>query len=146
YGMVGLERSTKKGAVKEVGQNKGLKCHFYTPIPVGKRHRYPVTGTISFPNPTSTRRCADAKTGQQLWKKGRVGKDPDDLLRTGDGKLLMLSGLGHLVLIDPSPKEYRELARTKVGKGEQIWAHPALADGKLYLRDEKELICLELPE
>jgi hypothetical protein len=28
----------------------------------------------------------------------------------------------------------------------QARAHPALSDGKLYLRDEKELICLQLAE
>jgi hypothetical protein len=44
----------------------------------------------------------------------------------------------------PSPKEYKELARSKVCG--QARAHPALSDGKLYLRDEKELICLQLAE
>jgi hypothetical protein len=67
-------------------------------------------------------------------------------LRTADDKLLMLSDLGDLVLIDPSPKGYKELARSKVVKKEQIWAHPALSNGRTYLRDEKELICLQLPE
>ena len=36
---------------------------------------------------------------------------------------------------DPDAKEYRELARSKVCG--QTWAHPALSDGRLYLRDER---------
>jgi hypothetical protein len=56
----------------------------------------------------------------------------------------MLEEAGDLVLLDPSPKEYRELARSKVCG--QTWAHPALANGRLYVRDNKELICLQLSE
>jgi hypothetical protein len=48
------------------------------------------------------------------------------------------------MLLEPNPKEYKELARSKVCGA--TWAHPALSNGKLYLRDEKELICLRLPQ
>ena len=66
------------------------------------------------------------------------------LLRTGDSKLLMLEDGGDLVLLEPDPKAYRELARSKVCGA--TWAHPALADGRLYLRDDKEVLCLQLGE
>jgi hypothetical protein len=81
-------------------------------------------------------------TGKQLWKKEKVGKYHAALLRTGDNKLLMHSDTGELALIDPDAKEYRELARAKVCG--ETWAHPALADGRLYVCDDKELICLKL--
>jgi outer membrane protein assembly factor BamB len=35
------------------------------------------------------------------------------------------------------------LARSKVCG--PTWAHPALSDGRVYLRDDKELICVEVP-
>jgi hypothetical protein len=54
----------------------------------------------------------------------------------------MLEEAGELVMIDPNPKEYRELARAKVCG--ETWAHPALANGRLYVRDKAELICLQL--
>jgi len=66
------------------------------------------------------------------------------MLLERDGKLLMLEDSGNLVLLDPGPKEYKELARSKVCGA--TWAHPALAGGKLYLRDAKEVICLQLDE
>ena len=50
----------------------------------------------------------------------------------------------NLVLLDPDPKQYRELARSKVCG--ETWAHPALANGRLYVRDAKEVICLKLNE
>ena len=62
----------------------------------------------------------------------------------GDGKLLLIEEAGNLVLIDPNPKEYRELARTKICGN--TWAHPAVANGRLYIRDNNELVCVQLSE
>jgi hypothetical protein len=54
----------------------------------------------------------------------------------------MLEEAGNLVLFEPDPKEYRELARSKICGN--TWAHPALANGRLYVRDAKELICVQV--
>jgi hypothetical protein len=86
--------------------------------------------------------CVEAATGKVLWTKPKVGKYHACLIRTGDDKLLMLEEGSDLVLIQPDPREYRELARSKVCG--QTWAHPALSNGKIYVRDAKELICLQL--
>jgi outer membrane protein assembly factor BamB len=147
YGMVGLKLEKKDGktTATQVWKNPKLTCYFSTPIPVGK-HAYIVTGTLTLLSPTSTLHCIEIETGKVLWSKEKVGKYHAAMLRTGNDKLLLLSDLGDLVLFDPNPQEYKELARTKVVKGEQIWAHPALANGKVYFRDEKELICLQMPE
>ena len=64
------------------------------------------------------------------------------LMRTANNKILMLEEDGDLVLLDPDPKQYRELARAKICGS--TWAHPAIADGRLYIRDAQELICVEL--
>ncbi len=87
-------------------------------------------------------RGVGAQTGKELWSKSKIGKYHATLLRTGDDKLLVLDDSGNLLLLDANPKEYRELARSKVCG--EAWAHPALANGRLYVRDAKELICLEL--
>ncbi|HJT78179.1 MAG TPA: PQQ-binding-like beta-propeller repeat protein, partial [Gemmataceae bacterium] len=93
-------------------QNGDLTCYFATPVPVGKDHVYMVTGTKppAF-KVTATLRCVEAKTGKELWQKPGVGEYHASLLRTGDGKLLMLEDSGTLALLAPSPKGYRELAR-----------------------------------
>jgi outer membrane protein assembly factor BamB len=145
-GMVALDLTARddKGTPKVAWRNKELSCYFSTPVPVGKEHVYMVTGSI-FP-PTSTLRCVELKTGKILWSEKNVGKYHAAMIRTADDKLLMLSDLGNLVLLDPSPAGYRELARSRIVKGEQIWAHPALSNGKVYLRSDKELICVQMPE
>jgi outer membrane protein assembly factor BamB len=142
-GSVALRVAAKDSSpdVSQVWKNPALTCYFSTPVPVGKEHVYMVNGSI-IPPPQASLRCVETATGKVLWHKPRVGKYHASLLRTGDDKLLMLDDAGNLVLLDPNPKEYRELARAKVCG--ETWAHPALSDGKLYIRDAKELICLEI--
>jgi outer membrane protein assembly factor BamB len=144
-GSVGLRLKTEgdKPAVSEVWKKPELTCYFSTPVAVGKDHLYMVTGALP-PAAKAILRCVEAATGKELWQRPGVGKFHASLLRTGDNKLLMLEEKGDLVLIDPSPQAYRELARAHVCG--QTWAHPALANGRLYVRDSKELICLELPQ
>ncbi len=142
FGMVGLERDGD--GYKEKWKNKDITCYFSTPIPVGK-HVYAVTGHLKFV-PTSSLHCIEAATGKVLWTKEKIGTWHAAMLRTADDKLLLLTDHGDLILFQPDAKEFKELARTKVTKVKGIWAHPALSDGKVYLRDDKELLCIQMPE
>ncbi len=146
YGSVGLKLETKDGkpAVREAWKNKELTSYFSTPVAIGAEHIYMVTGTTPgpFAKPSADLHCIEAKTGKELWKKAKIGTYHASLMRTGDDKLLMLTDEGGLVLLEANPKEYTELARTKVS-GPETWAHPALTNGRLYIRDKRELICLQ---
>lgn len=149
FGSAGLKLEAKDGkpGYQEAWKNAELTCYFSTPVSVGSAHIYLVTGSnpLAFPKKTeATLRCIEARSGKEAWRKDRVGQYHASLLRTGDGKLLMLDDSGHLLLLEPSVKEYKELARAKISG--QTWAHAALAQGRLYLRDEKELICIQLGE
>jgi outer membrane protein assembly factor BamB len=137
-GSVALALNGEKTA--EAWKNAKLTCYISTPVEAGKE-TYLVTGTI-VPPPSATLRCVESATGKILWSREAIGQYHAALLRTGDGKLLMLDDSGNLALLDPDPKEYKELARSKVCG--PTWAHPALSNGKLYLRDKKEIVCLEL--
>lgn len=144
FGSAGLTLRDKGGkpGYDEAWKNSALTCYFSTPVAVGDQHVYMVTG-MPLP-PSATLRCVEAKTGKEMWSRPKVGKYHASLLRTGNNKLLMLDDSGNLILLDPDPRGYRELARAKVCGG--TWAHLALANRKLYVRDEKELICLQLGE
>ncbi|HBI42624.1 MAG TPA: hypothetical protein DDY78_07160 [Planctomycetales bacterium] len=144
FGGVALKLETTEGkpAATKAWKNPDLTCYFSTPVAVGSEQIYMVTGQFGLLAATSTLRCVETKTGRELWKKEKVGKYHAALLRTGDDKLLMLDDFGNLTLLDPDPKEYKELSRSKVCGA--TWAHPALSDGRVYLRDDKELICVEV--
>jgi outer membrane protein assembly factor BamB len=86
-------------------------------------------------------RCLYLPTGEVKW----VSKDPAfGSMILADGKLILLSEKGELLLAEASPAEFKPLARAKVLSG-VCWTPPALADGQLYIRNARgELRCLEL--
>jgi outer membrane protein assembly factor BamB len=145
-----LESKDHKPAAVQVWKNAALTSYFSTPVPVGQDYLYLVTGTnpLAALNPLAKKKaeatlhCVETRTGKVLWDRPGVGQYHASLLRTGDDKLLLLEEAGNLVLLEPDPKGYRELARSKVCG--QTWAHPALANGRLYIRDGEELVCLQL--
>jgi outer membrane protein assembly factor BamB len=86
-------------------------------------------------------RCIHLPTGELKWTR----KDPafGSLICAG-GKLVILSEKGELLVGDPSPAEFKPLARAKVLTG-LCWTPPTLANGLLYVRNAKgELCCLDL--
>jgi len=85
--------------------------------------------------------CLDAADGSLKWKDGRYGHG--QFILAGD-LLLLMAESGHLVLIDPTPDERRELARLKVFD-DKTWNPPALAGEYLLLRNDKEAACYRLP-
>lgn len=115
YGTVGLKVIRSDDGMPRVNQvwkNPQLTCYFSTPIPVGEKHVYLVTGSLGLV-PTSSLHCIETATGKILWTRPRIGKYHAALLKTGDGKMLMLTDAGDLVLFQPDPTGYKELARTQ---------------------------------
>jgi outer membrane protein assembly factor BamB len=83
--------------------------------------------------------CVKAATGERVWQKTRFGKGN---LIAADGKLFISTMTGELVVVRASPANYDEIGRAAViGSTRQA---PALAGGLLYLRDNQEIICLDV--
>jgi outer membrane protein assembly factor BamB len=146
YGSVALDLESRDGkpAYKEAWKDPELTSYFTTPVAAGD-DLYMVTGSnpLAFGKKAqATLHCIDLKTGKKRWSKPGVGEYHAALVRTGDGKLLMMEEKGSLVLLEADPKAYRELARASVCG--RAWAHPAVSAGRLYVRDEKELVCIRL--
>ncbi len=55
----------------------------------------------------------------------------------------MLSDEGKLALVEATPRAFREKASAQIFEG-KTWTVPMLAGGTLYVRDEAELIALDL--
>ncbi|MCI0605860.1 PQQ-like beta-propeller repeat protein, partial [bacterium] len=84
--------------------------------------------------------CIDANSGTEKWKQTGFGKGS---LILADGHLIVLGERGLLALVEATPAGYKEKGRAQVLKG-KTWTPPALANGKLYLRNKKEMICMDL--
>jgi len=85
-------------------------------------------------------KCIDAEDGEERWRKRGLGKGT---LIHADGMLIVLGGDGLLALIEATPEEYRELGSMQVFET-TTWTAPTLAAGRLYLRDQERIVCLDL--
>jgi outer membrane protein assembly factor BamB len=85
-------------------------------------------------------RCIDAETGKVCWTKEGFGCGSMIL---ADGKLIVLSESGELILVQPTPIAYKEKARAAV-LTRPCRSEIALANGRLYARDGGKLVCWNL--
>ncbi|MBI1347655.1 PQQ-binding-like beta-propeller repeat protein [bacterium] len=89
--------------------------------------------------------CLDLKTGKPAWQNRSVGKGS---LTYADGRLYLRSEGGPLALCAASPEGYEELGRFDPPNrsNRAAWAHPVVAGGKLYIRDQDTLTVFDVKE
>ena len=82
--------------------------------------------------------CADAKTGKVLFNERLPGKEPSaSPIMVGD-EILTIAETGDLTVFKATPK-FDEVSRAKLG--ETVFASPAAADGKVFIRGMTHLYC-----
>ena len=84
----------------------------------------------------------DAATGESKWQGTRYGGQV--MLLPDMDMLLVISEKGELALVKADPAACTEVAKLNALHG-RTWNHPAIAHGKLYLRNSEEMVCYELP-
>jgi outer membrane protein assembly factor BamB len=91
--------------------------------------------------------CLDFKTGKVLWDT----RENDPKVRKGslamaDGRLYYRTEEGPVLLIEPSKEKYVERGRFEQPDRTRspAWAHPVIANGKLYIRDQDTLFCYDV--
>jgi outer membrane protein assembly factor BamB len=89
--------------------------------------------------------CVNMKTGQPTWGPGRGPGSDSAAVAYADGHLYFRYENGIMALIEANPKEYKVTGQFKIGiNNGKSWPHPVIAGGKLYLRDQNELICYNI--
>ena len=108
--------------------------------------------------------AVDLATGQRLWETGeptlgnRRGRHGTAFLvrqgnAAGDDRTWLFSETGDLILARLTPAAYEELGRAHLvaptnecfGR-EVVWSHPAFAGRCIFVRNDRELICVSLAE
>ncbi len=85
--------------------------------------------------------------GQIKWKTGPKQVFGSGGLLIADGLIFVMDGrTGELHLFEARPDQCRQLASARVlaAEGKYVWAPLALADGKLVVRDQKQMKCLQV--
>jgi outer membrane protein assembly factor BamB len=84
--------------------------------------------------------CVDVKTGERRWKGGRYGYGQVIL---ASGYLVVITDDGELVLVKATPDKHTEAARFPALEG-KTWNYPAIADGRLLVRNQTQMACFDL--
>lgn len=87
-----------------------------------------------------TLRCVELATGKVMWNVDGFGAG--SLLIAGDTLVIMRES-GELALAPASPKAFRFAARAPLMKG-VVRAYPALAGGRYYVRNDRQLAVFDL--
>lgn len=89
--------------------------------------------------------CAELATGKVLWKKRGSGKG-SAAMAAADGHLYVQFADGTVALVKASPEDYTEVSKFKApGSGDRpSWAHPAIVNGLLFVREHDVILCYDL--
>jgi outer membrane protein assembly factor BamB len=132
-----LLRLSKKGVGEVWSNDESMSNHYNTCV----HHQGYLYGCDGRQETGARLRCVELKTGKVMWTKERFGCAS---LLLADGNLIALTERGELVLIEATPKDYREKARASVLNRPPCRAEIALANGRLYARDGERLVCWNL--
>jgi len=92
--------------------------------------------------------CVELKTGEVVWKetKGAAGGSGSAGVVAADGLLVFNYQNGKVVLLkaDPTKLDVAGSFTIPQKSGKDNWAHPVIANGKLFLRDQDKLHCFDL--
>ena len=132
-------------------ENDGLHALMASPIIEGD-HIYGVSSYGQF-------RCLRLDTGELLWETQAVTVEKARnasafFVRNGD-RWWINNDRGELILARLSPSGYKEIDRTHLIEptsppgarreaGAVHWSHPAYAGGRIYVRNDKEVLCSDL--
>jgi len=88
-------------------------------------------------------KCIDFKDGAEKWSDGSMGKGA--LMMSADGRMIIMSDKGELVIARADPSGFKPLARAQILPAGKCWTVPVLANGKVYARNARgDAVCVEL--
>lgn len=136
--MIKVEKKSDESTVTELYKTMDFGTHVHPPV-LYKEHLYAHCTT-------NTRRdgmvCMDID-GNLKWKTERSPVFDKGGFILADGLILSVDGVkGILYLIEPNPEGFKKLASAKLLDTNQCWAPLALTDGKLLIRDQKQMKCV----
>ena len=111
-----------------VWQNRAMRNQMNASILIGE-HLYGIDGNE---DRGASLKCIELKTGKQLWEEKSVGSGA--LTASADGRLIVLTEGGELIIAQANPGAFKALSRTQVLDA-KCWTVPVLANGMVYARN-----------
>ena len=135
----GLFRFTQ-GRLELVYENREMRNHFNNSV-LWNGFLYGFDGNSNLGRVVQLK-CMNHRTGEVAWKHSGLGCGS---LMLADGKLLLLSDDGRLVLAKASPESFEKLSESKILDG-RCWTVPVMHRQRIFARNAKgRLVCVRLP-
>ncbi len=88
----------------------------------------------------ATLKCIAWKTGEVKWSQKAIGTGG---VTAADGKLIVLTSRGELIVAPASPEKFQPITRAHV-LGGKCWTCPVLSNGRIYCRNAAgDLVCID---
>ena len=131
-GVVEIKPDNK---AEELWFSKDMRNHHSSSVLIGD-HLYGFSGSILT--------AIKFDTGEIAWRDRSVGKGS---LVFADGHLYCFSENGVIGLVEATPAGYKEKGRFRIEQSSRkTWAYPAVAGGRLYLRDQDTIYAFDVRE
>jgi outer membrane protein assembly factor BamB len=114
-----------------------LANHWSTPV-YTQGYLYGIAGQAKFGKAPLV--CVEAATGKVMWSQAGFGPGGCTLV---DGRVLVLSDAGDLVLVKATCDSYQEVARSHV-LGGKCWNAASVSNGRIYARSTREGASLDV--
>ncbi len=114
---------------EEIWRSRVMRNHFNNSV---------YHGGVLYGFDESNLAAVDAADGTRLWRERGLGKG--SLILASD-HLVILSEGGDLLLVKPDRERFDLVDRVEVLSG-RCWTPPAVAGGRIYLRNRSEMVCL----
>jgi outer membrane protein assembly factor BamB len=146
-GAVKVTNSAVKVSATQAWRTPGASMnHWATPV---HRNGY-LYGIYGQEGSTTSLRCVELASGIEQWRQDGSGSGS---VLSVSGLILMMTEDGYLVLVNPNPTAYVEVARYRALDGSsnsipglpvKCWNVPAISNGRIYARSTTEAVCLDV--
>jgi outer membrane protein assembly factor BamB len=139
YELGALLLKVEQGTAQKVWHlDNAISSHYATPI-AHEGYVYGFHGH-AWESRGPNLRCVELSSGKVMWEQPKTGSGT--IVRSGNN-LLILTDTGELQLAAANPKEFKIRARFQAA-GRTTRNYPAVADGRVYVRGPKKLVCFDL--
>jgi outer membrane protein assembly factor BamB len=132
HGCALLEISS--AGAKRLWENKAMAMQINCPI---------VRDGYVYGFDESTFKCLKLQDGAEQWQDRSLGKG--SLMMSADGRLIITSEKGELVIAQADPQKSNVLVRAQVLPKSKCWTSPVLANGRIYVRNAAgDVACVDV--
>jgi outer membrane protein assembly factor BamB len=122
------------GNTEQVWDNREMRNHMNCTM-LWKGHLYGFD--------ESSLKCLDFADSSEKWSDKSMGKGA--LMMSADGRMIIMSEKGELVIAMADPSGFKALARANILPRGRCWTVPTLANGRIYARNAKgDMVCVEV--